>query len=731
MNQNLNIIANLQGNAAQQLQDLNSLLGEFGKGLMTGALVAAGAFVVNEFAQMTKAAIDFGDSLDKMAQKTGVSHQELSKLAYAAKLNYTSLEGIQAGFRKLTQSMVSAQDASSEQAKIFKEIGVATTDASGKLRDTNDVMEDLADVFKDMPDGAGKSALAMELLGKAGADLIPYLNNGKDGLRELKKEAEEFGNVWSPEQSKMAADFNDNITKMGEAFRGLFTQIAQKLLPTLLTLSEAIVSSAKEGGILRGIIDALVWTFDTLNTILKPIYLGIYIVTNAFSTLGKILGGVAAAMVAFLSGDFKGSKNIISSMKEDLAKTGEELLKFHDNLMNDRPAAEAEKNNEKTGKSFQGVKKNTKDANDELEKYLQNLRKMRDQVGMSDKEKALYDLEQEAKKAPNASARNRFLAEGRAIIEDTEVRKANQKAIEDQAEAQKKLNDAKNKEISKTGDIAFENSLVNLSNEQRKIAVELRKLEKELIGLSADELAKLTAERKKELEIQQENARLENLIAETTDKRIEKSRTNMQTLANALQAGRISEAQYLEAVQIEMDRMKDKSKETADAMTEFFKEAAKGIQNSMSSFFFDFMQGKLNDLQGSIKNVIDKMVADMLAAQMATALFGADFGKNGGQIGGLLGSFGSWFTGLGFRESGGPVTAGKPYIVGEKRAELFIPKTDGYIAPDVSGLSGAGPNVSISITAMDSQDVMRAMSGVKRELAQMLSTTSKNYNLRG
>jgi hypothetical protein len=100
----------------------------------------------------------------------------------------------------------------------------------------------------------------------------------------------------------------------------------------------------------------------------------------------------------------------------------------------------------------------------------------------------------------------------------------------------------------------------------------------------------------------------------------------------------------------------------------------------MSSFFFDFMQGKLSDLSGSIKNVIDKMVADMLAAQMATALFGADFGKTGGggSMGGLVGAFGSWFSGLGFREAGGPVSAGRPYIVGEKRAELFIPKTDGY-----------------------------------------------------
>ena len=730
MNQNLNIIANLQGNAAQQLQDLNNLLGEFGKGLMTGALVAAGAFIVNEFANMTKAAIDFGDSLDNMSQRTGVSTDELSKLAYAAQMSDTSLEGIQAGFRKLSQSMLAAQEAGSEQAEIFKQIGVSTVDAAGNLRDTNEVMEDLADVFKDMPDGAGKTALAMELLGKSGADLIPYLNNGKEGLKELKKEAEEFGNVWSPEQSKKAAEFNDNIDKMGNIFKGLFTKLAQELLPTFIALTEAIVQSGKEGGILRDVIDGLVWVFSGLNTLLKPIYLGVYILTSAFGLLGKVIGGTAAALVEFLSGNFSNAKNVISAMGEDIKKTGADIVNFHDKLMNGQPAAEAEKNNEKTGKSFQGVKKSAKEAADELEKYLQNLRKTRDQVGMDDKDKALYDLEQAAKKAPNAAAKQKFLSEGRAIIEDTEQRKANQKAIEDQAEAQKKLNEAKGKEVSKTEDIAFENSLVDLSNEQRKIAIELRKLEKELIGLSAGELAKLTEERKKELEIQNENARLENLISETTDKRIEKSRVNMQTLANALQAGRISEAQYLEAVQLEMDRMKDKSKETADAMTEFFKEAARGIQNSMSSFFFDFMQGKLSDLSGSVKKVIDKMVADMLAAQMATALFGADFGKQGSSMGGLVGAFGSWFSGLGFRESGGSVSAGRPYIVGEKRPELFIPKTDGYIAPDTSSLASAN-NVNINITAMDSQSVMGAMSNVKRELVQMLNSTSRNYNMGG
>lgn len=38
-----------------------------------------------------------------------------------------------------------------------------------------------------------------------------------------------------------------------------------------------------------------------------------------------------------------------------------------------------------------------------------------------------------------------------------------------------------------------------------------------------------------------------------------------------------------------------------------------------------------------------------------------------------------------FREHGGPVEAGRPYIVGEKRPELFVPHTSGMIIPRVPG----------------------------------------------
>jgi hypothetical protein len=54
------------------------------------------------------------------------------------------------------------------------------------------------------------------------------------------------------------------------------------------------------------------------------------------------------------------------------------------------------------------------------------------------------------------------------------------------------------------------------------------------------------------------------------------------------------------------------------------------------------------------------------------------------------------------REFGGPVTAGTPYIVGERRAEVFVPDTNGTIIPSVPagfGQGGGGLSLTVNVTA--------------------------------
>lgn len=70
------------------------------------------------------------------------------------------------------------------------------------------------------------------------------------------------------------------------------------------------------------------------------------------------------------------------------------------------------------------------------------------------------------------------------------------------------------------------------------------------------------------------------------------------------------------------------------------------------------------------------------------------------------------------REHGGPVEAGQPYIVGEKRPELFVPRTNGTILPRVpSGMGGGNTyNVTVNTHGSNGDDIARAITDELRKL---------------
>jgi hypothetical protein len=78
----------------------------------------------------------------------------------------------------------------------------------------------------------------------------------------------------------------------------------------------------------------------------------------------------------------------------------------------------------------------------------------------------------------------------------------------------------------------------------------------------------------------------------------------------------------------------------------------------------------------------------------ALALIGGAFSKIGGGGGGGAPSAGQGTTFGNRREFGGPVSKGRPYIVGEKRPELFVPNTNGIIVPQVPSMDYSGASVS-------------------------------------
>lgn len=209
---------------------------------LQGAFAGLGVtFSVGAFAASIKSAVNAMDELNKSAQKVGVSVEELSGLKYAAELSDVSFQELEKSLAKFNRTLTQGRQGSKEAAEALLKVGITAGDT------TEQALLKVADAFSKMPDGARKTALAMQLFGKAGADLIPFLNQGKDGIEALTKEAERLGVIVSTETAQAAEKFNDTLTTLGAAAKGVGYSIANFLLEPLSNLVTSLKGAAVEG----------------------------------------------------------------------------------------------------------------------------------------------------------------------------------------------------------------------------------------------------------------------------------------------------------------------------------------------------------------------------------------------------------------------------------------------------------------------------------------------------
>lgn len=218
---------------------------------MRGALaVTAGA---TGFAYFIKRSIDAADELSKMAQSVGVSTETLSTLQFAAKRANVEISSLKTGLVRFSRNMADATKGIGEAREGFMALGIAVRNEDGTMKSSEEAIGEIADKFKEMEDGAAKTALATQLFGRAGADLIPLLNAGSDGIQALQERARELGLELSTEAGRSAEEFNDRLTDLKESASGLGRGIATDLLPKMNDIVEIMMFAKKEGGLLSAV----------------------------------------------------------------------------------------------------------------------------------------------------------------------------------------------------------------------------------------------------------------------------------------------------------------------------------------------------------------------------------------------------------------------------------------------------------------------------------------------
>ncbi|MHB8520730.1 MAG: hypothetical protein ACYDH9_08220 [Limisphaerales bacterium] len=292
------------GQSLSKLVGLGSALDGLGQKLTS-------AFAAGTFIELTREAINSEAELGKMSQKVGIAVETLSTLSYAAKASELDVYQFQFGLKILNDQMVNAANGLLVAKQAFAALGIQFQNNDGTMRQTDAVLLDIADKFKAMPDGALKTAEAVKLFGRAGIELIPFLDRGRDGIEALQQKYKDLGLQISVENVKAAEEFKEGLIDLEAVGKGAFLGLANEALPALIDLVAWLNNALNSGRDLRG-------EFSGLADIVKVFAIGLVGAGAGLQEIGTQIGYLGAAVQQAAMGHFAAAWQIFEDLSTQI-----------------------------------------------------------------------------------------------------------------------------------------------------------------------------------------------------------------------------------------------------------------------------------------------------------------------------------------------------------------------------------------------------------------------------
>lgn len=224
---------NAKDNTARQTAGIQRRLKAVASSFKNVALgVAAIALPIAGF---VRGFVKAGDQIDKMMKRTGLAAETLSRLGFAAEQSGASLEAVERGLKGMARFMLDASRGTETAKEILGDLRMEFGDIA--RLSPEDQFKAFAEAISRIDDPTKKAGLAMKVFGKAGADLIPLLNVGRDGIAELEKEADELGRTITKEMAGKAAELADEWNRAASSFKSAGIAIGSILAPAVGTLA--------------------------------------------------------------------------------------------------------------------------------------------------------------------------------------------------------------------------------------------------------------------------------------------------------------------------------------------------------------------------------------------------------------------------------------------------------------------------------------------------------------
>lgn len=284
--------------------------------IMQMAFSPAGAFV--GFQTAAKLFAEHGHAIGEMAEKVGMTVEQVSALKYAAEASGVEMETLEHGIGKMQKSLIEAAQKGGEPLEAFRRLGLTVNDFDGK--NTLDQLMMIAEPLARIEDPALRASLAFKIFGRGAQELFPLLAQGSHGIKLLMQEAERLGFVMGDKDAKAAAELWQQfrlvqsaamgvVRSIGAAVAAMQGEMLDHVLSVLLAIrdwikanQEAVASVAKIVGLVVAGGGALVF----FGTILS----GVATIFTAFATAA----GVVATVMAFLLGTIPGIAILLTGL---------------------------------------------------------------------------------------------------------------------------------------------------------------------------------------------------------------------------------------------------------------------------------------------------------------------------------------------------------------------------------------------------------------------------------
>lgn len=668
MNVALKITAGVNGQQAvdqlrTSMDKLNGAASSVGRGFEL-AKTAVGAFLgvqaiqgVTTFAKNT---IDAADALNDMSQRTGVAVGTLSELDYAAKMNGSSLEAVQGALGKLAAKAVDAATGSKTAAVTFDALGISVRNADGSMKSSVTLLEEIGDAFRDIKDPTVKSALAIEVFGKSGAQMIPVIEN----MREARAEAQQLGITIGDDFANSAAAFNDNIDRMAGMTSSLARSLINELLPSINRVMDAMIQGSKNGESsmwagLRQATRNAVYDYSNLDKSISDVTAKIVRLEEMQAALSK--DSWAAGVNRFFSpGDLATVKNQLAEARAVL-----EQMKA---LRGDRDAG--------GGRGF---------VNPTAPEGPSG-------ASILDRINGAKAAEEAAKEA--AKAANKIAEERKQILQGLND------AVVKLVQGEDQLTIAKLRQLGASQqEIAKAEQLMRQRSQALAMDRELEEATKAQIKL--DEEARRSKEKHAE--------ELKRLFEETRTP-AEKLNTEITRLNDLLAKGEIDWDLYGRAVFKAQDAFDEATKKGKDTMSELQK-AVEGWGRQATDAFVDFAFGAKTSFNGMVNSILQDIARMLIQKTVMAPLMSSIGGMFGFANGGVMTQSGP--LPLNAYASGGIANSPQLALFGEGRMpEAYVPLPDGRTIPvTMNGNAGGATNVVVNVNMETGQTQVEGNNG--------------------